>query len=103
MHQFGSGGLISFLQSVPEKNLVIAADNFRVAACLADDTGWCTERISWDGIRNITITGSTLRGEAWSPVSERWWPFEVDLLTAKTSGAIYPQEMANAIRIGPSV
>jgi hypothetical protein len=98
-HQFGSGGLISSLQSLPELNLVIAADNFRIAACLADDIGWCTERISWDGIRNITITGSTLHGEAWSPVSERWWPFEVDLLTAKTSGAIYPQDMAKAIRI----
>jgi hypothetical protein len=102
-HQFLLSGAISFLQSLPELNLVVVGDGLRIAACLADDTGWCTERISWDGMRNITVSGSTLRGEAWSPVSDRWYPFVVDLLTGKMSGAIYPQEMANAIRIGPSV
>ena len=101
-HQFGSSGAISFLQSLPELNLAIAADNIQIGACLADDSGWSTERISWDGIRNITITGSTLHGEAWSPISKQWWPFEVDLLTGKTSGAIYPREMANAARVSPS-
>jgi len=102
MHQFGLSGSSSFLQSLPELNLVVFGEGLRIAACLACNTAWCTERISWDGMRNITVTASTLRGEAWSPVSDRWHPFEVDLLTGKTSEAIYPREMANAIRIAPS-
>ncbi len=40
----------------------------------------------------------TLAG-AYSPMGDRWYPFELDLLTGIATDAIYPLEMATAARI----
>lgn len=98
-HSFGAG--INFAQQVPSLNLVVIGDGIRLAAFCAGGVGWDSDRISWDGMRGIAITGSVLRGEAWSPISDAWHPFEVDLLTGKSRGAVYPEQMAGAVRIGP--
>jgi hypothetical protein len=99
VHEFG--GNILFVQHVSDLNIVIIGDNVRLGA-FSTNGWWSTDRISWDGMRNIALEGTTLHGEAWSPISEGWHPFEVDLLTGSTRGAIYSQEMATAVRITPS-
>jgi len=87
-HSFGGG--IDFVRQVPSLNIVVISDGIRLAAFCARGIAWSSDRISWDGIRNIAITGSTLRGEAWSPIPPAWHPFEVDLLTGESRGAVYP-------------
>jgi hypothetical protein len=49
---------------------------------------WCTRRISWDGVRNIAITGTTLVGEAWM-FDDSWHSFSVDLETGEAQGGSY--------------
>jgi hypothetical protein len=88
-HTFGGG--INFVQHVPNLNIVVVGDGIHLAAFSADGSGWSSERISWDGMRNIAIIDSILQGEAWSPVSDTWHPFQLDLLTGKSLGAIYPK------------
>jgi hypothetical protein len=98
-HTFGGG--ICFLQHVPRLNVVVFSDGIQFATFSADGSGWNSERISWDGIRNIAIVESTLHGEAWSPIPDAWHPFQLDLLTGKSLGAVYPREIATAVRISP--
>ena len=99
-HSFGEG-MINFAQRVPDLNMVVIGNGTELAAFSANGAGWNSERISWDGMRDITITATILRGEAWSPVSKAWHPFEVDLLTGKSRGAVYGEQMAGAVRVSP--
>jgi len=99
-HMFGGG--IKFAQHVANLNIVIIGDDTRIGAFSADGSGWSSERISWDGMRNIAVDGTILRGEAWSPISNCWHPFELDLLTGKSSDAVYGREMAAAVQISPA-
>lgn len=39
------------------------------------------------------LQAASFAGRLWSPVSEAWHPFEVDLLTGKSRGAVYPEQM----------
>jgi len=99
-HTFGGG--INFAHHVPNLNIVLIGDGTHLGAFSADGSGWNSERISWDGMRNIAVGRTILRGEAWSPISGRWHPFALDLLTGKSSEAIYGREMATAVQISPA-
>jgi hypothetical protein len=91
----------NFAQRAPDLNMVVIGNGTEPAAFSANGAGWNSERISWDGMRGITITATVLRGEAWAPVSEAWHPFEVDLLTGKSRGAVYGEQKAGAVRVSP--
>ncbi len=67
----------------------------------ADNSRWCSQRISWDGFRNIEMQGTRIAGEAWTPVDEAWVPFTLDLVTRRVRNAIYDIDMARAVRIVP--
>jgi hypothetical protein len=58
-------------------------------AVTADDTGWRSPRISWDGLRNIEVGGTELVGEAYTPIEDTWVPFTLDLLTGRCPDGIY--------------
>jgi hypothetical protein len=68
-------------------------------AISADNSGWRSPRISWDGLRNTTVRENELFGEAYSPVSNEWVPFKLDLLTGRCVDGIYEKEMARAIGV----
>jgi hypothetical protein len=67
-----------------------------------DDSGWLSPRISWDGFRNIEVHETDLLGEAYSPVSDAWVPFRLDLLTGHCTDGIYEKEMSRAVLVPPS-
>ena len=67
-------------------------------AIRADNSGWRSPRISWDGFRNIKVRDSELFGEAYTPVQDGWVPFKLDLLTGHCADGIYESEMARAVR-----
>src|SRR5437899_12361110 len=48
------------------------------------------QHLSWDGFKNITITGNELSGFAWRPGENDWVPFRVDLRTGDAEGGSYP-------------
>jgi hypothetical protein len=51
---------------------------------------WRSRRVSWDGLRNLKMAGTTITGEAWRPADE-WVPFLLDLSTGKAQGGAYPE------------
>jgi hypothetical protein len=65
----------------------------------ADNTGWRSARISWDGFRNINVSGTELWGEAYTPVQDAWVPFRLDLITGHCPNGIFENEMAGAVLI----
>jgi hypothetical protein len=67
----------------------------------ADNSRWCSQRISWDGFRNVDVRGTMIVGEAWTAVDEAWVPFTLDLATRQVRNAIYDMDMARAVRVVP--
>lgn len=51
---------------------------------------WTTQKLSWEGISISNIQGSCLRGMGWDAISDKEVPFEVDLLTGKSTGGVRP-------------
>lgn len=50
---------------------------------------WHTRRLSFDGFDRLQIAGGELTGVAWSPLEDRWLPFQVDLRTGSSRGGSY--------------
>ena len=48
-----------------------------------------TKRISWDGMRDVTLDGRELHGDAYDPMQDIWIAFEVDMLEGTAKGGSY--------------
>jgi hypothetical protein len=49
---------------------------------------WRSERLSWEGLRDITIEEGRVNGLAWD-LDDTWKPFSVDLVTGAAEGGSY--------------
>jgi hypothetical protein len=87
--------------SVPALDLVLFEGMVDFHAIKADNTEWRSNRIAWDGFRNVEVRGTEVLGEAFSPVSNGWAPFRLDLLTGHCANSLYEKEMSRAIRAIP--
>jgi len=76
---------------VPESNFVLLGNGLWFEALGPTGTVWRSRRISWDGMRNVTLAGTIVRGEAYAPegLDGTWYPFEVDVMTGSVSGGSY--------------
>ena len=84
---------------LPSLRSIVLRDFIRFTALKADNKGWRSPRISWDGFRNIEVHGSDLLGEAYTPVEDSWVPFKLDLLTGDCPDGIYENEMTRAVPV----
>jgi len=92
-----SHGAIAGIHEAPELHiLVIDQSGIWFEALGAEGIRWSTRRISWDGFRNVVITGNTLMGEAWTPIESAWVRFQVDMRTGGTIGGSYDRPDAIA-------
>jgi len=56
---------------------------------------WHSRRISWDGFRDVVFTADRITGLAYLPSSDdRWYPFELELATGRSSGGSYSSDDA---------
>ena len=55
---------------------------------------WHTRRLSWDGFNQLSIGHGEVKGLAWSPLDDKWYPFRVDLGTGKSTGGSFGNEDA---------
>jgi hypothetical protein len=86
---------------VPALELVLLEGIVDFQAIKADNTGWRSNRISWDGFRNVQILGTELLGEAYDPTNAGWTPFNLDLLTGHCANSIYEKDMTRAVQVIP--
>jgi hypothetical protein len=83
----------------PSLEMIVFPNMTDFVAITADNSGWRSERISWDGFRNLKVRDNDLLGEAYTPLEDAWVPFKLDLLTGRCADAVYQRDMARAVRL----
>ena len=96
-------GHVDQVIAIPSLGMLVFPNMTDFIAITADNAGWRSERISWDGFRNLKVLGNDLLGEAYTPVEDSWVPFTLDLRTGHCADAVYQREIARAIQIVPRV
>lgn len=54
---------------------------------------WRSARVSWDGIANLRVRGTSVVGDGFDPLNDSWQAFDVDLSTHELTGGAYPKEL----------
>ena len=78
------------IRALPELKLLLFTGFTSITAFGAQGHLWTTERLSWEGLTLSEIEGATLHGKGWDAVIDEEVPFEVDLLTGKSTGGTRP-------------
>jgi hypothetical protein len=58
-------------------------EGYGAAGCL-----WRSRRISWDGMRDLSLHDDRLSGEAWG-IEDVWLPFSLDIYNGECEGGAY--------------
>ena len=88
-HLLGTfGGDIEWAFTGPTANLLLIGNGIRFEAWDKRGLRWRTRRIFWDGMRDARIEEGKVKGEAWSPIDDLYYPFAVDLEKGTVEGAV---------------
>ncbi len=87
------GAIEGVLHYAPLQALVFNHQGLLFEALGPKGTLWKTRRISWDGMGDIRMSGSTLLGEAWDAVNDTWREFQVNLETGVVLGGAFPEKL----------
>ena len=71
----------------PDPGVFVVADDLYLYGYDPNGRRWRTHRISWDGIRNLSLEGYRVKGEAWG--LDKWYDFTLDLSSGQVAGATY--------------
>ena len=83
IENFG-GDFLSAIE-VPTKPLIVFESHTDFEAIGPTGRIWRSNRISWDGLRNVVVQETELYGEAWS-YEDIWIPFKLNLDTGEHEG-----------------
>jgi hypothetical protein len=83
------GGDVHAVLADPDLSVFVISNGVWLEAWERTGMRWRTRRISWDGISKLRIENETVKGEAWSPIDDRDYPFAVDLQTGAVEGGSY--------------
>jgi hypothetical protein len=86
------GGMVSSVIPIPEKNALLFEQSIYVSL-IGYRGDWKSKRLSWDGIRGLSIMGDLAFGEGWC-FDDSWHKFSVSLDTGLVEGGAYngPEE-----------
>lgn len=78
------------VRALPELKLLLFTGFTSITAFGEAGPLWTTEKLSWEGITVTEIKEQTLYGNGWDALADKEVPFEVDLLTGKSTGGARP-------------
>ena len=83
------GGFETYLKSKNGK--IILQDQTDLTVIEPNGEHWSSERISWDGIKNLKLNGNLISGLSYDPMNEEneWVEFEMNIETRKVEGGSY--------------
>jgi hypothetical protein len=87
LHHFGAD--FAAVVEVPELQALVFTNGLWFDAYDASGHLWRSQRVSWDGIRSLSRSDLTLKGEAYSPFGGFWHPFSLDLASGRVEGGSY--------------
>lgn len=76
---------------IPKHDLLVFVSHTDLSAFDAKGLRWVTDRLSWDGIEELEVGATHIRGKAWDSPANRSVSFSVDLLTGHVSGGSSPE------------
>lgn len=82
------GGSIETVLRIRELNALVFGNGLWFELVGAYGTIWQSRRISWDGMRDVSIQGLTLTGKSWF-YDGTWSDFTVDLVEGTVTGGSY--------------
>jgi len=80
---------IDAVLDVPEIDSLVFTNGLWFEAYGVSGRLWRSPRLSWDGVRSLSRSESTLSGEAYSPMDGSWHAFSVDLSSGHAEGGSY--------------
>ncbi len=80
---------IMWIERVAEYEMLVLSNDLWFEALGRDGVIWRTQRLSWDGMRNVRCDGDTITGDGWDVMAETWHPFKVDLIEGTAEGGAY--------------
>lgn len=78
------------LRVVAKADLLLFSGFTSMTAVRKEGIAWQTEKLSWEGIRIVSVDSERLHGFGWDAMSDQEVPFEVDLDTGKHKGGTRP-------------
>ena len=83
------GGFERYLKSKNGK--IILQDQTDLTVIEPNGEHWSSERISWDGIKNLKLIGNLISGLSYDPMNEEneWVEFELNIENRKVEGGSY--------------
>ena len=83
------GGFERYLKSKNGK--IILQDQTDLTVIEPNGEHWSSERISWDGIKNLKLNGNLISGLSYDPMNEEneWVEFELNIENRKVEGGSY--------------
>jgi hypothetical protein len=74
------------VRRVQAAGVVVFATYTEILAYGAEGVTWRTRRLSWDGLKIVSVDAKVLVGEYWDVRSEAMQHFQVDLVSGESSG-----------------
>ena len=82
------GGMVTSVTRIREKNVLLLDETLYLSFITSSGVKWRTKRLSWDGIRNLSVAGDFVLGEGWR-YDDTWHNFMVSLDTGSFNGGAY--------------
>jgi len=61
-----------------EKGMLVLVTFTNLIGIVQGGRWWRSERLASDGIRDVTLSGNTIKGKGWQAHSDEWTEFQVD-------------------------
>jgi hypothetical protein len=90
-----SAAIVDAFSYSPSNAVVLNSQELWFEAIGPSGRLWKTRRISWDGMRSISVEGNMLRGEAWH-FDGTWHPFQLDLNSGFVHGGSHDESQFQA-------
>jgi hypothetical protein len=81
-------GMVNSVTPIPERSALLFDELVRLSLIDSRGLKWRTRRLSWDGIRDLSVAADVVRGAGWR-YDETWHQFEVSLDTGDAKGGAY--------------
>lgn len=62
----------------------------RLYGIQGDGIVWKTKSVSWDGLKSVILKDGKVHGEGWDAPSEKFVPFDVDIISGDSNGGARP-------------
>jgi len=84
-----TGGAIDWCLPLPEKSALVISHGVDFEAIDKNGRIWVSDRISWDGFKELSYSDGKIQGKAYSPLDDDYHSFELNITDGSFIGGSY--------------